>query len=383
MTMTDREAVWRAVEQYSYWNAEAGSGKRYLSVNRNSPIYDSQGFCVALNWEDLADQLIAAGRIREWNESRISDISWSWAERTDQLVPEGEEVFLPTEEVWGCAERKRNRETSRDGEDEDGNPISGQEKWDSIKARMAEEGWIGGPVVLQVGTDSKALVDDANHRLAIARELGFETVPVVFDYRVEPLEIREEYAPQAKNYSELPVQAVETGSESVHDSWAYFKIQDGWEYGEEVDDEKKQHPGIQPYEDLDDEWKELDRQAVRATLGALQDAGWTLEPPRAEEASYEVLSAFHALQEAYGDTYQATITVTATQERQLGQLAEFLYGIQLLGGWGSSRVLKLFVDGDGSARLRFQVDGEDIQDVVGELNWLDTDKEEIMAGGID
>jgi len=64
------------------------------------------------------------------------------------------------------------------------------------------------------------------------------------------------------------------------------------------------------------------------------------------------------------DDVRATIEVSTINERNMKQLLELLAFVQKLGGQGSSRVLKLSVDGDGAARYTFTVDGKPIGELV-------------------
>ncbi|MFB3819900.1 MAG: RyR domain-containing protein [Candidatus Methylomirabilales bacterium] len=71
---------------------------------------------------------------------------------------------------------------------------------------------------------------------------------------------------------------------STHDTWARQRLQDGWRYGPERDDGRKEHPGLVPYEELPDSEKEYDRRVTRDLLRALLALGYRLEPPGAAAA---------------------------------------------------------------------------------------------------
>lgn len=58
-------------------------------------------------------------------------------------------------------------------------------------------------------------------------------------------------------------------SMNVHDTWAAGRFKDGWSYGPERNDEKKEHPSLVPYEELPESEKEYDRATVQATIGVL------------------------------------------------------------------------------------------------------------------
>ncbi|CAF4780449.1 unnamed protein product, partial [Rotaria sp. Silwood2] len=44
---------------------------------------------------------------------------------------------------------------------------------------------------------------------------------------------------------------VKAYSESVHDQWSYAKIEQGWTYGEQINDKFRQHPNLKSYKLLD------------------------------------------------------------------------------------------------------------------------------------
>ncbi len=61
---------------------------------------------------------------------------------------------------------------------------------------------------------------------------------------------------------------------NVHEKWAAGRISEGWSYGEERNDRKKEHPTLVPYDLLPESEKEYDRQTVIATLSYLSSKGW-------------------------------------------------------------------------------------------------------------
>lgn len=46
--------------------------------------------------------------------------------------------------------------------------------------------------------------------------------------------------------------------EFIHDKWRAMKAHDGWTYGETEDKEKKEHPAMVDWDDLDDKWRGKD-----------------------------------------------------------------------------------------------------------------------------
>ena len=66
------------------------------------------------------------------------------------------------------------------------------------------------------------------------------------------------YIPQPIDTSDVNLpeeleQLVEQMSKNVHEVWAETRIQQGWRYGEQRNDELKTHPCLVPYEELPEE----------------------------------------------------------------------------------------------------------------------------------
>jgi len=67
---------------------------------------------------------------------------------------------------------------------------------------------------------------------------------------------------------------------NTHDVWARQRMGDGWRYGSERHDGRKEHPSLVPYEDLSEGEKEYDRQTALETLKAVIALGYRVEKPR-------------------------------------------------------------------------------------------------------
>ena len=72
----------------------------------------------------------------------------------------------------------------------------------------------------------------------------------------------------------MPVDAIEPLAEYEHQRWMRQKVDAGWVYGSERNDDLRVHPLIIPYSKLTDAQKELDREPVRHILTLLADTGW-------------------------------------------------------------------------------------------------------------
>jgi len=89
------------------------------------------------------------------------------------------------------------------------------------------------------------------------------------------------YIPQPVDMSDvkLPPELeplVEEMAKNVHDVWAETRIQQGWTYGPERNDELKTHPCLVPYEELPDSEKEYDRNTSIGTLKLILKLGFRI-----------------------------------------------------------------------------------------------------------
>lgn len=94
------------------------------------------------------------------------------------------------------------------------------------------------------------------------------------------------YDPKPINTSgiELPpavMELVEKLAASNHDNWAQGRMKEGWRYGPARNDERKEHPGLVPYDELSESEKEYDRVSSIETLKAIYALGYRIA--RAEE----------------------------------------------------------------------------------------------------
>lgn len=74
-------------------------------------------------------------------------------------------------------------------------------------------------------------------------------------------------------------------AEQVHETWALARANDGWTYGSQRDDTKKETPCLVPYGQLPEKEKEYDRNTALATVQLIVKLGYTILPP--EQASDE------------------------------------------------------------------------------------------------
>ena len=65
----------------------------------------------------------------------------------------------------------------------------------------------------------------------------------------------------------------------VHRRWMAERAGDGWTYGPARNDDRREHPGIVPYEHLTESEKDVDRRVARGVLEALIALGCRILPP--------------------------------------------------------------------------------------------------------
>ena len=91
----------------------------------------------------------------------------------------------------------------------------------------------------------------------------------------------EKYIPQPIDTSDVVLpkeleQLVEQMSKNVHEVWSETRIQQGWTYGEQRNDELKTHPCLVPYEELPESEKEYDRNTSIGTLKLIMKLGFKI-----------------------------------------------------------------------------------------------------------
>lgn len=71
---------------------------------------------------------------------------------------------------------------------------------------------------------------------------------------------------------------------NVHDVWAQGRISQGWTYGPQRDDVKKQTPCLVPYDALPDSEKVYDRDTALATLRLILKLGYDITKKGGEQS---------------------------------------------------------------------------------------------------
>ena len=99
------------------------------------------------------------------------------------------------------------------------------------------------------------------------------------NYMIQVFQSADEYEPHPINVDSIPLdedleEIIEAIAENAHDIWAEKMMKDGWTYGKERDEVKKQDPCILPYTALPDDEKEYDRQMAYNTIKLVKKLGF-------------------------------------------------------------------------------------------------------------
>ena len=89
-------------------------------------------------------------------------------------------------------------------------------------------------------------------------------------YKPEPIDTT------GVNLSDDIVGLTELLAKNAHDIWAQQRMAEGWRYGPERSDARKEHPSLLPYEELAESEKAYDRNAAIETLKAIIALGYRI-----------------------------------------------------------------------------------------------------------
>ena len=89
-------------------------------------------------------------------------------------------------------------------------------------------------------------------------------------YRPEPVDTSDVIVPE-----EL-MGLVEEMSRNVHEVWAKNRMDQGWSWGPQRDDELKTHPDLVPYDELTEEEKDYDRDTSMQTIKLILKLGFKI-----------------------------------------------------------------------------------------------------------
>lgn len=93
--------------------------------------------------------------------------------------------------------------------------------------------------------------------------------------------MKKNYTPQPMDTSDIRLpeelnELIEKIAKNVHEVWAKNRIDEGWTYGAERNDELKQHPCLIPYEELSEIEKDYDRNTAISTLKLICKLGFKI-----------------------------------------------------------------------------------------------------------
>ena len=92
-----------------------------------------------------------------------------------------------------------------------------------------------------------------------------------------------------KNYTPNPIdtsdirlddsllELTEKIAENVHEVWAAGRVNEGWKYGKERNDIKKEHPCIVRYDELPESEKDYDRNTAIETVKLIVKLGYSIK----------------------------------------------------------------------------------------------------------
>jgi len=66
---------------------------------------------------------------------------------------------------------------------------------------------------------------------------------------------------------------------NAHDIWARQRLADGWRFGVERNDQRKEHPCLVPYDELPESERQYDRHAALESLKTVIALGYRISPP--------------------------------------------------------------------------------------------------------
>lgn len=93
--------------------------------------------------------------------------------------------------------------------------------------------------------------------------------------------MKQPYIPQPIDVSRIELPATlapltEALARNVHEVWAATRITQGWRFGPERNDARKEHPCLIPYEELPEEERTYDRQTALETLKLIEHLGFEI-----------------------------------------------------------------------------------------------------------
>lgn len=121
----------------------------------------------------------------------LEEVIRLWQEESQKLYDDDQPLMIPVRDLWSFREYNWTREDSRPGHLTVGGKLldlTGEQKWDVLTEELKAHGWNKDrPLQFIIGRKGGAKIGEGNHRLAIARKLGVQAVPVSFGYYTSPV----------------------------------------------------------------------------------------------------------------------------------------------------------------------------------------------------
>jgi len=96
-------------------------------------------------------------------------------------------------------------------------------------------------------------------------------------YNPQPLKVTDDKMRGSLRSAKLPIDAVAC---QLHKSWLMQRLNDGWSYGPDLDQTMKTHPGLVPYEQLNDMEIQRNTQMVSITIESIYALGFEVVKER-------------------------------------------------------------------------------------------------------
>ena len=107
--------------------------------------------------------------------------------------------------------------------------------------------------------------------------------------------MKTDYTPKPIDTSDVKLSAdllklTELLAKNTHDIWGQQRLADGWKYGVERNDKKKEHPCLVPYEELPESEKMYDRNTAIETLKVIIKLGFSINLYATRETAVRILT---------------------------------------------------------------------------------------------
>jgi len=79
------------------------------------------------------------------------------------------------------------------------------------------------------------------------------------------------------------VKLTESLAKNAHNVWARLRMANGWRFGHERNDARKEHPSLVPYDELTESEKEYDRSLALETLKAIVALGYQIRKTKSSD----------------------------------------------------------------------------------------------------